>query len=274
MKELQILKTEISIGLEKPLGILHITDTHVVRDDADRRSHREGCFEEAGKGCIEKYYFDALAHARQHGLVIVHTGDMIDFTSQACLDFMDAQVLNTDMIYAAGNHDFCHWVGEAAEDAAYKAAQMKVCAPHFPCDLYFDARVVGGVNFVTLDDSYYLITDDQLDRLRAEVERGYPIVLCMHVPIYTEDMRGTRRILYAVAAPDDVLATYSEERRRQQTPDEATLRAVEYIKNEPRIKAVIAGHTHENRVSRLTSEKLQIVTHGSFAGFVREITIL
>ena len=57
MKDLQVLKTEVSIGLEEPIGVLHITDTHVVRDDADRKSRREGCFEEAGRGCIEKYYF-------------------------------------------------------------------------------------------------------------------------------------------------------------------------------------------------------------------------
>ena len=34
MKELKILHTTITLGLEKPVELLHITDTHLVLDDA------------------------------------------------------------------------------------------------------------------------------------------------------------------------------------------------------------------------------------------------
>ena len=96
----------------------------------------------------------------------------------------------------------------------------------------------------------------------------------MHVPIFTDDLVGTRPILYTIGTPESVLATYSSDRRSQQVSDEATLSAIDYIKNESLIKAIIAGHTHENRESDLTPTLKQYVTHGSFAGFVREITIL
>ena len=80
--------------------------------------------------------------------------------------------------------------------------------------------------------------------------------------------------VYAVGAPEELLATYPPDRRAQQTPDEATRRAVDYIMNEPMIKAVIAGHTHLNLEETLPNGIPQITTHGSFAGFVREITLL
>jgi UDP-2,3-diacylglucosamine pyrophosphatase LpxH len=57
-------------------------------------------------------------------------------------------------------------------------------------------------------------------------------------------------------------------------PDGATLRAVEYIKNEPMIKALIVGHTHLNFEENLTKTLPQYATHGSFAGYVREFTVV
>ena len=271
MNPLQILQTEIVIGIEKPIKLLHMSDTHLVRDD-ERPSGRRACFE-SEEGAIERYFFSAVNHARENGLPILHTGDLIDYTSQANLAFVDAHFSGLDYLYAAGNHDFCHWVGEAREDDAYKAEQLRVCAPHFHCDLFFDSRVIGGVNFVTMDDSYYRIKEEQLDLLRAEAARGYPIILCMHVPLFTPDRVGVRPVLYVVGAPEEILATYPEQRRRQQAPDAATLRAVDYIKSEPLIRAVLAGHTHENRESDLTPDKKQYVTGGTYLGLVREITV-
>ncbi len=72
----------------------------------------------------------------------------------------------------------------------------------------------------------------------------------------------------------DCLDGYREKRRLQQTPDDATLRAVEYIKNEPLIKAIITGHNHMNCEEIIGDDKLQITTGGNFDGYVREITII
>lgn len=278
-KELEILKTTIRIGLEKPLKLLHITDTHLAFDDPGKDSGRQKCFEGENEGCIADYYFQAVDYARKNGLLIVNTGDMIDFLSEANFAFTDKYLKDLDCIYAAGNHDFCHCVGEAKEDAEYKRNNMKITAPHFNTNLLFDSRVAGGVNFVTLDNSYYLISDGQIDMLRAEAARGYPIVLCVHVPFYTDALakdtydRGND-CTYLVAAPEEHLKTYNDYRRNQQTPDEATLRAVDYIMNEPLIKAVIAGHMHCNFYDTLSNGIPQLVTHGTYAGYAREITIV
>ena len=201
---------------------------------------------------------------------------MIDFLSKGNFDFMDEYFADLDYIYAAGNHDFCHWVGRAKEDYAYKWEMMKQISPHVKSTIYFDSRVIDGVNFVTLDDSYYLISDGQTEMLRAEVAKGYPIVLAMHVPFYTkmfaEAIMQENPCAYLTGAPEELLASYPEDRRRQQTPDAATLRAIDYIKNEPLIKAIITGHVHRN-LEDIFAGKPQIATRGSYEGDVRECVL-
>lgn len=276
-KELTIIKTTIEIGVEKPFRFLHITDTHITRGDPFG-GRRKKTFDVDYEGCAEDYYFQAVAYAERNHLPILNTGDIIDFFSEENFAFIDAHMNNTDYMYAAGNHDFCHFLGKAKEDYAYKWEKIKEIAPHIRTNLYFDSRVIGGVNFVTMDDSYYLISDGQTEMLKAEAAKGLPIILAMHVPLYTQALAETvmaeQPCAYVVGAPETLLQTYPEDRRLQQTPDAATLRAVEYIKNEPLIKAVIVGHTHLNLEDRLTEDKMQYATHGSFAGFVREFTVV
>ncbi|MBR7133461.1 MAG: metallophosphoesterase [Clostridia bacterium] len=279
MYELNVIKTTVKIGLEKPVKFLHITDTHIALDDPERISGRAvGCFEGEYEGRTVEYFKLALDYAKSNKLPIVHTGDLIDFFSRASFNAVkELFTKDIDYIYAAGNHDFCHWVGEAKEDYEYKWENIKVIAPYIKSNLYFDSRVLGGVNFVTMDNSYYMISDGQIEMLKAEAAKGYPILLCMHIPFYgpyckEQIEKGIAEL--QVDIPEKYIANYPPERQHQVRPDAATLRAVEYIKNEPMIKAIIAGHNHCNVEETLDSGLLQIATAGTFDGFVREITLI
>lgn len=273
---LKIIKTTVNIGIEKPLKLLQVTDCHITRGDPTGWN-RKGTFDVDYDGCAEDYFFQSLEYAKTNNMPVLFTGDLIDFFSRENFDFLDKYLPNVDYIYAAGNHDFCHMLGQAEEDYAYKWNKIGKIAPHIKNNLYFYSRIIGGVNIVTFDDSYYLITEGQIEALKAEVAKGYPIILAMHVPIYTKKTAEAHNEegepAYVVAAPEKLLFEFSEERRLQQTPDEATLKAVEYIKNEPMIKAIFTGHKHLNAEDMLSKELPQYITHGSFAGYVREITI-
>ena len=116
MKDLTILKTTINIGVKKPFKFLHITDTHLAFDD-ERISNRWTCFESAeNRGQIEGYFLQAIQYAKDNQLFVIHTGDLLDFLSEANFKFVDEHFQDVDYLYAAGNHDFCHFVGEAKED--------------------------------------------------------------------------------------------------------------------------------------------------------------
>ena len=101
----------------------------------------------------------------------------------------------------------------------------------------------------------------------------------MHVPLYSPLLADRMMneqghpCAYLAGAPKELLCRYPEDRRLQQHPDEDTLSAIEYIKSEPLIKAVVTGHVHLNHEEKLTDTLTQYATHGSFAGYVREITV-
>ncbi len=277
--ELNVIYTTVKIGLEKPVKILHITDTHIAIDDPERISGRAaGCFEGEHKGRTLEYLKLAVGYAEKKNMPILHTGDLIDFFSKANFKAVaEFFKKDNDYIYAAGNHDFCHWVGEAKENYEYKWNNMKIIAPYIKSNLYFDSRVIGGVNFVTMDDSYYMISDGQIEMLKAEIAKGYPVILCLHIPFYGPYCRKNIEngaIELQVGIPEKYLAGYPKNRQHQIRPDAATLRALEYIKNEPMIKAVIAGHNHCNIDEILDTGLRQIATGGTFDGFVREITVI
>lgn len=279
MYELNVIKTTINIGIEKPVKFLHITDTHIALDDSERISGRAAsCFEGEHEGRTVELFKLALRYAQNNKLPILHTGDLIDFFSKATFRVVEELFpKELDYIYAAGNHDFCHWVGEAKEDYEYKWENIKVIAPYIKSNLYFDSRVIGGVNIVTMDDSYYMISDAQVEMLKAEVAKGYPILLCMHIPFFgpwCNQRIKNGNVELQVAIPEKYIVTYPQERQLQVRPDAATLKAVEYIKNEPTIKALITGHNHCNIEEKLDSGLLQIATGGTFDGYVREITVI
>lgn len=287
-EQLNILQTTVKIGLEAPVRFLHVTDSHIsLADEYDSErlkwlaaARRANCFETGRQdGVTVRLYEQALDYARKNELFVVCTGDLIDFMSHANFAYLDHAFDGVDYVYALGNHDICAYVGGDNEDEAYKWNNMKLTAPHIRSNLYFDSKLYGGVNFVTLDNSYYLISEGQIKMLRAEAAKGYPIVLCMHTPIYTpafaEDrMTAEKDCTYLMAPPEELLARYSPSRREQQKPDAATLEAVKYILHEPMIKAVFAGHMHYDFEEPLANGVMQYTTDGSYRGTVREVTLI
>ncbi len=283
MKRLEILKTEIPIGLEKPVRLLHMTDSHIcLADETDAIENPELIGHAASRGNIfggeeqiESFYQQSLAYAKAEGIPILHTGDLYDFMSHGNFAYLDETTKEVDMIYAAGNHDFCHYVGRAIEDYTYKWENLKRVQPHIRQNLYFDSRIIGGLNIVTLDNGYYLFSKGQEEMLRAEAAKGYPIVLAMHVPLYTPAFAAKSMekspCAYVTGAPRELYTTYPNDRRLQQNPDRATLEMIEYIHSEPLIRAVITGHTHYNLTDTLPGGALQVCTHAGYAGYAREL---
>lgn len=275
-KSLKIDELTIKIGAEKPFKVLHVTDSHLARFDPEKPCTR---FENI-RDDIDTYFADSCDFCRENNMIMLHTGDVVDFVSEANFEYMKKCFDGVDYICATGNHEFCHWVGDATENQQYKWRMLSRVGKHFRCNMHFDSRVVNGVNFVTLDNGYYMFTEGQLEMLRAEVARGLPIILCMHTPIYSEGLakkavdNGTPT--YLVATPLEIIEKYRESYRRfQQEADDVTLRAVEYIKSEPMIKAVIAGHLHtpSHHDEELVPGKMQYVGAGGFEGFARLVTV-
>lgn len=250
---MNILTTQLHLGAKKPFTVLHVSDTHLTKADErndqrkiDLAEHRLPVFPHA-----DEMLEEIVRVSKEQNAAVIHTGDLTDFVSHANLDRVREFLDRVDCFAAAGNHEFSQYVGEAWEDAEYRNQSLELVQSAFKNDIRFSSRIINGINFVAVDNSYYLFEEWQLDRLKKEAEKGLPIVLCMHTPLYSEDLfafkvagEGPQATGSLMCAPDDKTALYNPMRRRQQRPDAVTREAYEYILNEPMIKTILAGHLH------------------------------
>lgn len=273
---MSVFTMELNVGATKPFTIVHITDTHLTlvdeRDDERKNvlaQERLSSFPHA-----EAVLIEAGEIANRLNAPIIHTGDLIDFVSIANLERVKKFTDEHDCFMTAGNHEYSLYVGEAKEDAAYRAQSADKVQNSFKNDIRCSSRVINGVNFVSLDNGYYCFEKEQLLFLKKEAEKGLPIILLLHVPIYEPKLfdvlmyhRGkvnldkmTPPCAYLMGVPEDLLEEYAEERKVQQMADELTSKAVDYIKTEPLIKAVITGHVHCNYEGELIKNVPQLMT--------------
>lgn len=276
-------KTVIEIGLEKPLKILHVTDTHLALCD-DRDDERKQAL--ARKRAVshvnvERDLKEQIAYAETNCDLLVHTGDLMDFISKANVEKSRIILQNEKILYIAGNHDYSQYMGEAWEDMTYRMnSYMSLGEGGLGVNMFFTSRIVGGVNFVGVDNAYHQVEEWQTERLRYEVQKGSPVILCMHAPLF-EQALYERSIdefkdgsAYVMGCDEEHLMTYPEFRACEQRPTEATKKFVAYVNSESRIKAVLAGHLHFNFASMLSGGAMQYVTGGGYRNIAREITIL
>jgi len=275
-----IVYSRLEVGAAKPFSLFHISDTHLSLADegdgprlAELAKKRSDAFGGDQLGALR----DALAWARARRTdLIVHTGDLMDFQSGA--NAAAAKEAFGEMSFGCiGNHE---WTADPLAHGARAPKTLPAAVSKaFPFDAEFDSHVAFGVNFVSMDDSHYRFTGRQAERFEAEVGKGLPIVLLVHVPIYTPGTFEAALNFWGVAAemigvPSAELARYRSDRhRKEQLPDATTAAFVERLRREPLLKAVLAGHEHFSVDDRFSETARQFVTGASFNRVARHLAI-
>ncbi|MBO4884839.1 MAG: metallophosphoesterase [Clostridia bacterium] len=281
---MRLVKTRIDVGAGKPFRALHLSDNHLCYADmrdgqrkVDLAGRRHAAFSRDG-ATPEALLNEHLTYARENGLPVLYTGDLIDFVSYQNLERAKAALDGLDYFMAVGNHEFSLYVGEAFEDVPYKMRSYDLVQSFFGNDLLFDSREMFGVNFVAVDDGYYRFDARQLERLKAEAAKGLPIVLMLHNPLHTDAlydmMMKVHPCAYLTGTPAAMMAGYDDYRRRQQLPDEDTLAFIDYVYSQPLIRAVLAGHLHAEWEGPLPSGVTQYVADSGYHGYAREIEFI
>ena len=276
-ERLSIVSWRVKAGATKPFTILHISDTHLTAaypdeppDVLNRAKNRSKTF----GGLQEEALRDSLAWAKKHVDYVVHTGDMIDFQSRANFDLVRKYYGEggAAMVGSLGNHEYFH--GQKKETEETKGETRELVSAAFPFDTSFQSTVVNGVNFVTLDNVYGTVTRRQVERFAAEVEKGLPIVLCMHCPIPTENVsRACQRYwrkddMKAVPDMSNFQKGWKVDGKRSVTQD-----FYAYLEAQPLLKAVLAGHIHVTVADRFSPSAVEYVVGGNFLFHGAEITI-
>lgn len=262
------LYNEISLGAEHPFEIYHISDTHLTLADC-RDSMRKIILSKRRIKDFpnaESNLAQAAEASRKENIPLMCTGDLIDFVSAKNLELVRKYTTEYDIFTCTGNHEFSLYVGESWEDEDYRNKSLKKVQRAYTNDIRFSSRIINGVNFVAIDNSYYAIEKYQLEGLKAECAKGLPVVLMVHTPLYTQELfdyvinelhHGDAGLMYA---PDERIMFYSDHRFRQQIATETTREAYEYIKGEKNIRAILTGHLHFDYETKLREDLPQIIT--------------
>ena len=272
----------VRIGAEKPFAVLHISDTHLCEayDDEGEvtlklREVRRRTF----GGRQEEALADSIAWAKRNVDYVLHTGDLIDFQSRANFDLVKKH-FGDAMFGALGNHEFARhmWLAEEKEPKTeeWKDRTRAKLDEVFPFDVVLHSQVVNGVNFVTLDDVYGTVTERQVERFRAEVAKGLPIVLCMHVPFFTDDIWRATTQFWARSGSrfGDAAVPPRKGDYQRQSEDPVTRDFIAYLRKEPLLKAILAGHEHVTIQDRFSETADEYVVGANFLFAAREVLFI
>ena len=271
----------VHIGLEKPFSILHISDSHLTAAYEHENEKKQKLHTRRTKtfgGRQEEALADALAWAKQHVDFVVHTGDLIDWQSEANFHLV-RKFFGDSYIGSLGNHEFSPDRGysEPKEEhtEAFKDRTRDLLQSVYPFDVRFQSQVVNGVNFITLDDVYGYVTKEQVKRFKKEVKKGFPIVLCMHVPFFSDDMWRANVRFWDDKGPMNYSALPEiKSAYKVQQEDKVTRDFISYLKKEKLLKCILAGHLHYDVQDQFSPTCRQYVVAGSFLFHGEEILFI
>ena len=268
-------------GLEKPFHVMFLSDTHFTVEDergrefydyAKRMGGDAAKPENYGKGNRRDLLLTAsLDRAKAAGAeLVILGGDIINYPSLASVErvktIMDSCGIN--WVYTPGNHDW-HYEGEPGDSRSQhdKWTKTNLVPLYQGKNPLYDSQIINGINFVTIDNSDFEISQQQLDFFKAQIAKGLPIILGVHIPFYLQG----HNIDYGCGSPywNDKSDIYYEIERRAPWPKEGlskiTFEFRDLAIGSPTVIGIYAGHVHEEAVDYVNN-RIQYVAGANYDG--------
>ena len=280
LKRMSVNYIPLPIGAERPFTVFHISDTHLkALAPSDSESLRKFLASRFVGHANESALATSLEWARIHKIdFVVHTGDLIDCATDGNVARLRSVLAdNANLLYAPGNHEFATTYAAPVPpqtEAEFRAVNTAKVQSAAPFDLSFHSRVVRGVNMVMMDDVYGTVPRSSIERFHAEAKKGLPIVLCMHVPFFTPGigLACSRRNPGNLSFDEQPVPVANRDFRRQ-AEDHDTADFIRYLKSEPLLKAILAGHYHCSMCDRFSPTAMEYVVGANFRFCGQEIMI-
>ena len=252
---IQIVERELKIKGAEAKDVLFFADMHLTLCDEREDDYVQGLAKErieyfphaySGAEELKRYLDETKPDA------VVGCGDIIDMPSRANLEYL-SELFNghcKEYLYVLGNHDWNYprnynniynWRGNVPKFASV----LKDGNP------YVQVVDMGGFLLVGIDTNTDKVFPDTVDALEKVAARGIPMILVMHVGLWTP---GTADIIVE-ASPEDLLLAVGcpefERKRVGRCPsclgDETSDRLLALL-NAPDspIVAAVYGHVHYN----------------------------
>ena len=271
--------TEIKVeGLTREYNFLHLTDLHMCAISGEDRTimkpdrlsyaeERRNAFfnnEVFSEDRIFAYY--KLAENKKSDLVVM-TGDILDFPSKAnvSLLYKAASEAKVDTLYCLGNHDW------SFKDDYHTLNAKKTNIPLFKdfCggDPYFSYVEYDDLIVAAIDNSTDKVTKSTVDKFLALYDKGKPIVLALHVPLYSEKLAEK-----SIEQSKQNLTMGGE---GMHANDENVKRLYEAvcIDEDTPVVAVLTGHLHYYFEESFPNGVPQYVTATGYGGNCRLVSI-
>ncbi len=278
---LKVEPLEIDLGLGKAFKALHFSDTHlnffdavdfsaVERSKKDHFHRRWVRFPQA----VQSFYA-SIDYARKRNLPLLHTGDLVDFTTDGNDRFLGHNLNGLDLHYAIGNHEYQTRSPEHYDPEPEKP--RKRLQRFFRGDLSCSSRIIGGANFVTLDNARQNVREEVVSAVKAEFERPFPVVLMCHIPpFYTAKfLANSAQSKYQIArglGHDVRREDFKPGRNVWDSYDQTTRDFWTWVQAKPKLKAILCGHTHIAEVDGFSETAHMYVAGGNYEGRAYEIT--
>jgi UDP-2,3-diacylglucosamine pyrophosphatase LpxH len=268
-------------GLAAPVRMLHLTDTHIRFFDERDGERYQGCVdhrerlekmhrEQGTEPDPEKPFRESMALAATENLdLLALTGDIIHYPAPASVEFMVEQIaaLGVPTMYTCGNHDV-HFTDEPV-DHEIRLTRLAALQPLHNGDPDCAVREIGGIRFVTVDNSVTMLSRKQVDFVHAQLKMGQPTVMLFHWPLSLPTLRDA--VIDHLGSPpmmgDPDWSPQSRTDWRQDIEDTPeTLEFVDAVTTAPNVVAAFCGHVHFNHVDAINTRAVQYVTKAGNEG--------
>jgi predicted MPP superfamily phosphohydrolase len=249
-------------AVTETFNVMVIADTHLFLSDEREAPFRQYSdrmakaynttrhFQTGAETHPEECFAQSLSLAKENAVdLIALAGDIFSFPSEAAIEWVTGKLRETGIpfIYTSGNHDW-HYEGMQGnmESLRREWIEKRLLPMYQGENPLMSGRLIKGVRFVTIDNSYYEILPEQLQFMKLALEQSHPVVLITHIPMF---MPG-RSLGYGCGHPDWSAANdknHELERRERWNEGghtETTMRFHKMLFNAPNLIGILCGHVH------------------------------
>ena len=261
-------------GMADTVRLLHVTDTHLALIDERDAEHLEACggaherfgarrLDADGNSVFTETTFDEMmAGVASLGTeidLLAHTGDLIHFPSQANIERASAGLTGTglEFMYTSGNHD---WVFPGVEQVAgLREESWSLLDPITGGRPSHEARDIGGIRFLAIDNSTYQVNQEQLEFAAEQLAAGLPTVLLTHIPLSVPTLRGPTIDKWKTPL---LMADPAGDPERAGSP--ATVEFARSLSAAANLVAIFCGHVHFEHVDSISPNAVQYAGASAF----------
>lgn len=259
-------------GLTRSYVFYHTSDSHLAcalpeeSDDAKAIAKKhEVKWSPLGILPVDAFEEALTMAEKDHADGIFLCGDIADYYSPGTVDHIRKrlQKASVEVMYVCGNHEGADYYKEVAD--------IRACYPDY-ADMMknspaFWTRDFGEFLVVGVDNGDKRITEQQLKLLEEQFEKRKPILLMIHIPMYTPAIEGPVKGKWGEGGCD----YFTIGRGLDSERTEEFCRMLKRPGNN--VAAVFAGHIHLSHSGEFEGGRLQHTSPPTFMGQMRRYII-